>query len=477
MRKSDGSYTYFVPDVAYHLDKCERGFTRRSTSRAPTTTARSRACAPACRRPAPASRRGYPDYVLQQDGRGDGGGEEVKISKRAGGYVTLRDLIDWTSRDAVRFFLLSRKADTEFTFDVDLALKQNDENPVFYVQYAHARICSVLEQYAAQAATPATLPMPTSAALVAPSETALMLKLADYPQLLAARRRPGAARRRVLPARRWRPPSTATTAPSDSSSTIPAGARAAGVAGGDAPGAAQRARRVLGVGAPRANNRETETRMKASPTRVRPTRRLPHRHGRRPADRPGAGAGRRPVRDQGAGAFRQQGAGAHAEQDAAEAEKNRNWDPNSAWPAESGAGRRVRRPATAAPAPAASPRRRRSTRPPGVRLAAGRRGARHRRRRAACRAAPCLAGHAARRRRPSPTSCKPAPTPAAKRRSSSAPSWRCRASRASSPSASRAAGWSTASASARSNDAKTPRPPRKSSTTAGVDRRWSRVQK
>ena len=78
------------------------------------------------------------------------GGEEVKISKRAGNYVTLRDLIEWTSRDAVRFFMLSRKADTEFTFDVDLALKQNDENPVFYVQYAHARICSVLEQYAAQ---------------------------------------------------------------------------------------------------------------------------------------------------------------------------------------------------------------------------------------------------------------------------------------------------------------------------------------
>ena len=74
----------------------------------------------------------------------------MKISKRAGSYVTLRDLIDWTSRDAVRFFLLSRKADTEFIFDIDLALKQNDENPVFYVQYAHARICSVLEQYAAQ---------------------------------------------------------------------------------------------------------------------------------------------------------------------------------------------------------------------------------------------------------------------------------------------------------------------------------------
>jgi arginyl-tRNA synthetase len=88
------------------------------------------------------------------------GGQEVKISKRAGSYVTLRDLIDWTSRDAVRFFLISRKADTEFVFDVDLALKANDENPVFYVQYAHARICSVLAQYADAAATP-RWPMPT----------------------------------------------------------------------------------------------------------------------------------------------------------------------------------------------------------------------------------------------------------------------------------------------------------------------------
>ena len=87
---------------------------------------------------------GYPDYVLHTMVTVMRGGEEVKISKRAGSYVTLRDLIDWTSQDAVRFFLISRKADTEFVFDVDLALKQNDENPVFYVQYAHARICSVL---------------------------------------------------------------------------------------------------------------------------------------------------------------------------------------------------------------------------------------------------------------------------------------------------------------------------------------------
>jgi arginyl-tRNA synthetase len=79
------------------------------------------------------------------------GGEEVKISKRAGSYVTLRDLIEWTSKDAVRFFLLSRKPDTEYVFDVDLALAQNNDNPVYYVQYAHARICSVLAAWGGDA--------------------------------------------------------------------------------------------------------------------------------------------------------------------------------------------------------------------------------------------------------------------------------------------------------------------------------------
>ena len=147
MRKSDGSYTYFVPDVAYHVTKWERGFTKvdQRAGHRPPRHDRARA-----RRPAGAGvgiPPGYPDYVLHKMVTVMKGGEEVKISKRAGSYVTLRDLIDWTSRDAVRFFLVSRKADTEFIFDVDLALKRNDENPVYYVQYAHARICSVLEQW------------------------------------------------------------------------------------------------------------------------------------------------------------------------------------------------------------------------------------------------------------------------------------------------------------------------------------------
>jgi len=100
--------------------------------------------------------------------------------------VTLRDLIEWTSKDAVRFFMLSRKADTEFTFDIDLALKRNDENPVFYVQYAHARISSVIREFAAQGGDVASLASGDLARLSATSETALLRKLADYPEMLAA---------------------------------------------------------------------------------------------------------------------------------------------------------------------------------------------------------------------------------------------------------------------------------------------------
>jgi arginyl-tRNA synthetase len=128
---------------------------------------------------------GWPDYVLHKMVTVMKGGEEVKISKRAGSYVTLRDLIDWTSRDAVRFFLISRKADTEFVFDVDLALKANDENPVFYVQYAHARICSVLAKYVDEhQGDRSALAGADLALLAAPTELALMNKLAEYPEML-----------------------------------------------------------------------------------------------------------------------------------------------------------------------------------------------------------------------------------------------------------------------------------------------------
>src|SRR5664279_3609212 len=185
MRKSDGTYTYFVPDVAYHLAKFERGFHQAINIQGTDhhgTIARVRAGLQAVNGDIPQT---YPEYVLNTMVRVERGGEEVKISKRAGGYVTLRDLIEWTSRDAVRFFMLSRKADTKFTFDVDLARKQNDENPVFYVQYAHARICSETEQYRAQGGDVSKPAEAALALLAAPSETALLRKLADYPDMLA----------------------------------------------------------------------------------------------------------------------------------------------------------------------------------------------------------------------------------------------------------------------------------------------------
>ncbi|HEV8690092.1 MAG TPA: arginine--tRNA ligase, partial [Ideonella sp.] len=153
MRKSDGTYTYFLPDVAYHVNKWERGFTKVIDVLGTDhhgSIARVRGGLQAAGVGIAA---GYPDYLLYKMITVMRDGQEVKLGKRAGGYVTLRDLIEWTSRDAVRFFLVSRKADTEFTFDVDVAVKQNDENPVFYVQYAHARISSVLQQWGGDTAT------------------------------------------------------------------------------------------------------------------------------------------------------------------------------------------------------------------------------------------------------------------------------------------------------------------------------------
>jgi arginyl-tRNA synthetase len=182
MRKGDGSYTYFVPDVAYHIAKWERGFTKVINIQGTDhhgTIARVRAGLQAAGVGIP---QGYPDYVLHTMVRVVRGGEEVKISKRAGSYVTLRDLIEWTSKDAVRFFLLSRKPDTEYTFDVDLAVQKNNDNPVYYVQYAHARICSVL---AAWGGDPAALSDVDLSVLDSPAAQALMLLLAKYPAMLS----------------------------------------------------------------------------------------------------------------------------------------------------------------------------------------------------------------------------------------------------------------------------------------------------
>lgn len=191
MKKSDGTYTYFVPDIAYHVAKWKRGFTKAINVQGSDhhgTVARVRAGLQAVGK---GIAKGYPDYVLHKMVTVMKNGEEVKISKRAGSYVTVRDLIEWSGngdvtkgRDAVRFFLTSRKADTEFVFDVDVALAQSDENPVYYVQYAHARICSVLGQYSHDETVLAALEKVDLAGLTAPREASLLAKLAEYPETL-----------------------------------------------------------------------------------------------------------------------------------------------------------------------------------------------------------------------------------------------------------------------------------------------------
>jgi arginyl-tRNA synthetase len=190
MKKTDGTFTYFVPDVAYHIVKWQRGFTQAINIQGSDhhgTIARVRAGLQAVDL---GIAKGFPDYVLHKMVTVMKDGAEVKISKRAGSYVTVRDLIEWSGggditkgRDAVRFFLISRKADTEFVFDVDVALKSTDENPVHYVQYAHARICKMLSNWAG--GDEASLVGADLSPLVAPTEMALLATLAEYPDMLA----------------------------------------------------------------------------------------------------------------------------------------------------------------------------------------------------------------------------------------------------------------------------------------------------
>jgi arginyl-tRNA synthetase len=180
VRKSDGSYTYFVPDVAYHVTKWERGFRKvinvQGTDHHSAVT-RVRAGLQALGLGIPQD---YPDYVLHSLVKVMRGGEEVRISKRAGSYVTLRDLIDWVGRDAVRFFLVSRKADTEFVFDVDLAREKSLDNPVYYVQYAHARVCSVFAQTKTGGLAASRLEL-----LENEKELALAQRIGEFPELVA----------------------------------------------------------------------------------------------------------------------------------------------------------------------------------------------------------------------------------------------------------------------------------------------------
>lgn len=186
MRKTEGGYTYFVPDVAYHLNKWQRGFTRVINEQGAdhhSTITRVRAGLQALKVGIP---EGWPDYVLHQMVTVMRGGEEVKISKRAGSYVTLRDLIEWCGRDATRYFLVSRAATSQLVFDVDLAIARSNDNPVYYIQYAHARVCSVLRQ-----ANEKQLPwdqaqgLASLQCLTTAQETDLLNLLARYPETVA----------------------------------------------------------------------------------------------------------------------------------------------------------------------------------------------------------------------------------------------------------------------------------------------------
>ncbi|MDI1362634.1 arginine--tRNA ligase [Methylotenera sp.] len=182
MRKSEGGYTYFVPDVAYHSEKWKRGFVRVINEQGAdhhSTITRVRAGLQALDAGIPS---GWPDYVLHQMVTVMRGGEEVKLSKRAGSYVTLRDLIEEVGCDATRYFLAARRSDSQLVFDIDLARAQTNDNPVFYIQYAHARICSVLAQWGGVAAQLNDVDL---SPLNNPHETALMQRLSSYPETVA----------------------------------------------------------------------------------------------------------------------------------------------------------------------------------------------------------------------------------------------------------------------------------------------------
>ncbi|MEK0431514.1 MAG: arginyl-tRNA synthetase [Gemmatimonadota bacterium] len=184
MRKRDGTFTYFVPDVAYHVTKFERGFTRAINVQGADhhgTTARVRAGLQALGVGIPT---GYPEYVLHQMVTVMRGGEEVKISKRAGSYVTVRDLIDEVGRDAVRYFFLMRKGDSQLVFDVDLARSQSEENPVYYIQMAHARLCGIFRVGEVEVST-VTGAGVNWGVLDQPEERALVKALLDWPDLVA----------------------------------------------------------------------------------------------------------------------------------------------------------------------------------------------------------------------------------------------------------------------------------------------------
>lgn len=182
MRKKEGGYTYFVPDVAYHREKWNRGFKRVINEQGAdhhSTITRVRAGLQALNIGIP---QGWPEYVLHQMVTVMRGGEEVKLSKRAGSYVTLRDLIEEVGCDATRYFLAARSADSQLVFDIDLARAQTNDNPVYYIQYAHARICSVLNQWGGEVGTLTDVDL---APLQSAAEATLMQAIGQYPEVVS----------------------------------------------------------------------------------------------------------------------------------------------------------------------------------------------------------------------------------------------------------------------------------------------------
>jgi len=181
MIKTDGSYTYFVPDVAYHLNKWERGFVRVINEQGAdhhSTITRVRAGLQGLNLSIP---KNWPEYVLHQMVTVTKNNQEVKISKRAGSYVTLRDLIDEVGSDATRYFLLARKPDSQLIFDIDLAKSQTNDNPVYYIQYAHARICAVLNQVLM---TKEDLHNFDESLLTSTHEHQLIKRLSEFPEII-----------------------------------------------------------------------------------------------------------------------------------------------------------------------------------------------------------------------------------------------------------------------------------------------------
>jgi arginyl-tRNA synthetase len=188
MRKSDGSYTYFLPDIAYHMTKWQRGYERAITELGADhhgSLARVVAGLQALDAGIPKS---WPEYVLHQMVTVTRGGEEVKLSKRAGSYVTLRDLIDEAGRDATRYFLIARKPDSQLVFDIDLARAQTNDNPVYYIQYAHARVASVMRQLAERGLAWDARNGLANLSRIDDDEAAnaLMVELSRYPEVVEA---------------------------------------------------------------------------------------------------------------------------------------------------------------------------------------------------------------------------------------------------------------------------------------------------